>query len=213
MSVKSTFLYKPGASPLSYVKSHSRKKGGGKRPTERSVEVPIAEYWLNKLKSVTDQSVIEVGAVTSHFWKTPARKGLRLVTTIDPRPKQPHATNESLFSVDFTNKIVLSISTIEHVDDGRYGLPLEGKTPLDAYRKISTEAARFLITIPYGWEQGKHEVGPLQQFLLNDPVGVSVFTLTRLNHSSSEWSHSSALETYSGGSANSLILIEKGGLL
>jgi hypothetical protein len=194
--IQELFQYEEGGVWLKY----NRHQNNG--TTERAVEVPIAEYWHGLMLSL-GIPIIEVGAVLPYFSRGWSH---RILDPIDT-----HATDKaSLFSVNYGGQAVISISTIEHVDDGRYGLPLEGKTPLDAYFKIQGESQYFLITIPYGWEQGRLEVGPLQKYLLGRPEGINVLTLSRFDEMN--WRSNLPLRTY-GRSANSIIISEKGGFL
>ena len=111
------------------------------RMTERSVELPVADEWLSKHKDV-----YEVGAVTPYFWPG------RIKNIVDPYDKHAAVNiKSSLFDICFKNLNVLSISTIEHVGNGEYGLPKEPKLAQKALEKILSEARNVLITIPVGY--------------------------------------------------------------
>jgi hypothetical protein len=48
---------------------------------------------------------------------------------------------------------VLSISTIEHIGIGDYGLPVDNSLVHKAFQKIFKESPSFLITVPTGYNE------------------------------------------------------------
>lgn len=135
-----TFDPGDGRGPLQcFFHPHNCGLPAAKRRTERTVELPIADRWL---ASVDPANVVEIGAVTPYYW--PSRIA-RVVDPVDARA----AERASLFDVDLTGRDVLSISTIEHIGEGRYGIA-ENRTPLEALQKIAGEARSLLITFPCG---------------------------------------------------------------
>jgi hypothetical protein len=113
-----------------------------RRPTERTVELGLADVWLAGARAPT----CEVGAVTPYYWPG------RIANVIDPSDPHPLVTQRtSLFDVDLRGSAVLSISTVEHIGHGDYGLPKEPELAHAAIRKIVGEAATFLVTFPIGY--------------------------------------------------------------
>lgn len=123
------------------------------RRTERTVELPIADSWLS---AVDPANVVELGAVTPYYW--PGRVS-RVVDPADPKATE----RVSLFDVDLAGRDVLSISTIEHVGEGRYGMT-EEREPTAALIKIVEEAERLLVTFPCGMPYAGAQ--RLQEFVL-----------------------------------------------
>jgi len=110
--------------------------------TERCVEIAIAKNWLNSI----DGEVIEIGAVTPYYLPRAVNE---ICDPYDPHSKV--SIKESMFKLDLRQKNVLSISTIEHVGTGEYGLQInEGETAVNALLKILKESKKCLITFPVG---------------------------------------------------------------
>ena len=113
------------------------------RMTERSVELSIADDWIND-----HDEIIEIGAVTPYYWPG------RIKDIVDPTDKHSLVNlRKCLFEVDVFGKNVLSISTIEHVGQAEYGLEKETCLAISAIEKLTTQAIDFLITIPVGWNK------------------------------------------------------------
>jgi hypothetical protein len=116
------------------------------RMTERCLELAIAELWLKKY---SNEDTCEIGAVTPYYWKN------RVKNVVDPvDPHKAVTIRGSLFSLDLTNKSVLSLSTIEHIGTGDYSVPVNpNETAIKAFEKIVKESKRCLITFPTGWNK------------------------------------------------------------
>jgi hypothetical protein len=114
------------------------------RCTERVVELAVADRWLSQQEGT---QVVEVGAVTPYYWPGRVRQ------VIDPTDPHPAVTKrDSVFDVSLAEQTVLSISTIEHIGLGDYGLSgaqpeLAGK----ALAKIFAETRAFLVSAPVGY--------------------------------------------------------------
>ena len=115
------------------------------RMTERAVELPLADRWL---ESVDAARVMEIGAVTPYYWP---RRVPHVVDPYDPHPLV--TTRASLFDVDLSAGPVLSISTLEHIGIGDYGLPADHSLAEKAFRKVFKESQSFLITVPVGYNE------------------------------------------------------------
>ena len=111
--------------------------------TERTVELALADRWLDKVGAA---NVTEVGAVTSYYW--PGRVK-RVVDPADPHPLVTEA--KSLLDLDLRGTKVLCLSTLEHVGRADYGLPAQPELLHRALRKLFDECARFLVTVPTGY--------------------------------------------------------------
>ena len=112
------------------------------RCTERTVELALADYWLGQ---VHPKRLCEIGAVTPYYWPR------RVPKVIDPTdPHRLVTIRRSLFAVSLRSRCILSISTLEHVGTGQYGLGVDPGSVLQAIDKIVTEAELFLLTVPVG---------------------------------------------------------------
>jgi len=173
--------------------------------TERTVELSLADYWLNHVSDV-----YEVGAVTPYYWPN------RVKAVIDPADSHGAVTSRtSLFENDFTGKNVLSISTVEHVGTGQYGIS-ESKNSIDAIIKLLNESNQCLITAPLGWNT------ILDKYLLDGEYEQTGYTFRfMIRQSDDTWvpaERKNAYIRYGGGGnlspwANSLVFIEKGNIL
>jgi hypothetical protein len=135
---------------------------------------------------------------------------------IDPSDNHPQVTSHaSLFEHDFIGKNVLSISTIEHVGKGEYGIT-ENRTAVEALQKIVTESNYCLITVPLGWNN------VLDEYLLKNESNELDCTIRFLTRTPTDtWIPSkkeNAYIQYGGGGhlsawANSIAILEKGEIL
>ena len=179
------------------------------RMTERSVELALADAWLDQLDTTY---LTEIGAVTPYYWPR------RVSSVIDPYDSHPLVTHGiSLFACDFSGRDVLAISTLEHISMGDYGPATPGETPIHALEKICRESRRFLITVPYGYNAA------VDNTLFGDFRFAEDVSATYMVRSvrGNDWHESSAREAavpYGRANpdeygANGLLIIERGGLL
>jgi hypothetical protein len=118
---------------------HNCGMPGDRRRTERTVELAVANAWLEG-----SHDAWEIGAVSPSYWPG------RVPHVVDPADSHPAVTHHcSLFTLDLRGCDVLSISTVEHVGEARYGLA-EAATPAEALEKILAEARSSLVTFPLG---------------------------------------------------------------
>ncbi len=112
------------------------------RMTERCLEVAIAKDWLSK----NSENLVEIGAVTPYYFRNLTHD------VCDPADKHTKVNLQtSMFNLDLQNKNVLSISTIEHIGTGEYGLSIDSKeSAVLALKKILNESKKCLITFPIG---------------------------------------------------------------
>lgn len=113
------------------------------RMTERGVELALANRWLT---AVPRDNLHEIGAVTPYYWPH------RVAFVVDPNDTHPLVTvRKSLFDVDLTGRPVLSISTLEHIGRGDYGVPKSERLVVAAFEKIYAESPAFLLCVPCGY--------------------------------------------------------------
>jgi len=143
---QTSILYKGTTIPLFY---HEYNCGGGpERTTERSVEMALALMWLRK----TSGPVVEVGAVTPYYLTSENSLSRKISRIIDPAdPHRSVTDRSSLFDIDFSGANVLSISTIEHIGTGDYGVEERERSSPEALTKLMRESATFLLTMPIGY--------------------------------------------------------------
>jgi hypothetical protein len=136
-----TFTYDGHDFPYFY---HTYNCGWPPAPTtERALELAIADYWLS---NAGPRDVVELGAVTPYYWPH------RIADIIDQTDTHPLVSlRVSLFEVDISARPVLSISTIEHIGKGDYGLAREPILCLRALNKLFSDSPRFLLTVPFGY--------------------------------------------------------------
>lgn len=102
----------------------------------------ITRIWLKNTKG----KVIEIGAVTPYYFAG-------AVDDICDPADNHRAVNlkTSMFNIDLTNKNVLSVSTIEHIGLGEYGVPIQnGESAVLALDKILKESKTCLVTFSVG---------------------------------------------------------------
>lgn len=172
---------------------------GSERHTERTVELAIADYWLSKVQD----PVWEVGAVSPYYW---SKRVARVTDIHDPHPEV--SDRETLRAFDFTDKAVLSISTLEHVGVDAYYM---GPDPeIQALLKLEKEAKYLLVTVPFGFSD------VIDKNIFYWPL---TFTDTRISYMVREkdetWrpaKQSEAQRPYTQW-ANSIAILEKGDIL
>ncbi len=207
-----TFRYGGRTYPLF---CHAHNCGWPPYSTERAVELALADHWLGQAGTV-----MEVGAVTPYYWPG------RVRDVVDPADPHPAVTDRRpIADLDLRRRTVLSISTIEHVGTGEYGLGPTSEAAPEACRRLLRDAARFLVTVPVGQNPA------LDDFLFAPaslPPDVSLGCLKR--GPAGTWSQVPAEEargtpygdprverlypgTTAGRWANAVVVLERGGLL
>lgn len=107
--------------------SHSYNDAG---TNERTVEVPLGEFFINNF----GYGVTEVGAVMGYY-------GFNCGEVID---------SNAVYDIDYTNKNVLSISTVEHFKKNKYSNSSDNDSIVFLEKIIST-AKNYFITWPLGY--------------------------------------------------------------
>ena len=138
------------------------------RLTERSLELALAKEWESRL----NDEYIEIGAVTSYYGADFQRHSV-----IDPADTHEKVNiKDSLFNYNFSGKNVLSISTIEHVGTGEYGLT-KAEDCIDALNKILKESKACFVSFPMGYNKKLDTYaigGGLSEWLIVNQEQVSV---------------------------------------
>lgn len=172
--------------------------------TERSLEMAITSFWLKKIKG----EIFEVGAVSPNYFP-------RAVNYVcDPYDDNSAVTHRcSLFDIDFTGKNVLSISTIEHIGTGDYGLAVKNnENSVTAFEKLIKEASKCLITVPTGYNKLLDEYFTLGTYkTLNEKFSITFYTR---KPNTNIWTEEKDLTkinqiAYGQDCANGVVVIEK----
>jgi len=116
------------------------------RMTERGIEITLAKKWLSKNKSNIND-IIEAGAVTPYYLPN---KILNILDAYDSHELVNYKMD--MLDYDFTNKYIISISTIEHVGTGDYDLE-KREISVYALNKLLSECKCCLITFPMGYNK------------------------------------------------------------
>lgn len=133
---------------------------------ERAVEIPIARLFYER--HGRDPLFVEVGAVTPYWWSYATHAILDDWTTapvgevphrvVDPHDDYPLAERVDVLDLDLAGRIVLSISTIEHVGMGDYGdRPIQPHMAAVALRRLVEGSAIYLVTWPTGHNRALDE--------------------------------------------------------
>jgi len=106
---------------------------------ERMLEVPLAEWFRQKYPDL-----VEVGAVTPYYFNTSH-------IVFDPLDEKG-SSKTGAECLDYTNKTLLSISTIEHIGRGDYKQPVIDGLALEVLKKMM-RAKTYLITFACSYKQ------------------------------------------------------------
>jgi hypothetical protein len=175
------------------------------RCTERTVELALADRWLEQF---APEDVYEIGAVTPYYWPHRVR---RVIDPSDAHKLVAH--RQSVVDFDLRGRTVLSISTLEHIGAGQYGLEKNPSQAVVALRKVCTEARELLITVPVGYNHILDEALFTHSML---PADVSLRFLVRLPDGvfwRQEWDPTRARIPYGELWANSVAILERGDIL
>lgn len=142
------------------------------RMTERSIELAVADIYLNKYNR---EEVVEIGAVTPYYWPH------RIPTIIDPSDKHRLVTvREEWHRVEICAKAILSISTFEHIGLPDYGLEPDVNRLKTGLEKLLITKADFLIT----WSGGYNRI--LDQYARQLADYCQLYVWQR-NHIGNDW--------------------------
>lgn len=111
--------------------------------SERSIELSLASVFL---ETAQRDSVVEIGAVTPYYWPHRVKD---ICDPVDPHPLVN--MRASYLDIALKDKVVLSLSTFEHIGQSDYGLPENSSLNQQAFEKLFREAEHFLVTVPGGY--------------------------------------------------------------
>lgn len=118
---------------------------------ERTIEVPIAREWIKEFPPD-----LEVGAVMPYFCAPGCTKPMHLCyqpvpwPVIDLTDDYSASIRQCASTIDYHNKNLLCISTVEHIGYGDYGLAIDLSLAITVFEKMIAEAKNYLISIPIG---------------------------------------------------------------
>ena len=113
---------------------------------ERCVEVPIGFYFLDMFEN---SSIIEIGAVMPYYSSVTFHRVYDIIDSYE------NCIRDDLTKINFSfyGLNVLSISTIEHIGKGDYGLEVNDEIGINFLKKIINESKNYLITFPWGYNK------------------------------------------------------------
>lgn len=133
---------------------HNCGENTGERTTERSVELALSKKFINNVNN----NLIEIGAVTPYYFNTNYQ-------VVDPYDEHPSVTDrKSLFEIDIHNKNILCISVLEHIGTQDYAGICNNEDPIKAFKYLTENANKFLITIPIGYNS------QLQEYIFKNSI-------------------------------------------
>ena len=110
---------------------------------ERIVELPLGFYFNDKYPEKT--TLIEIGAVLPYYIPISHK-------VYDPYDSWSGSDRTNIFNVDFKNKNILSISTIEHIGLADFNnKELDNMLGFKLLQKVVNESKEYLITFPIGY--------------------------------------------------------------
>lgn len=133
---------------------------------ERKAELPIA-FWF--LKNFDKKEIIEIGEITPMYEEVS-----HLV--FDLKPIKSSTIKNDAININYKNKNVLSISTVEHIGFGDYGLPKDNNLSINVIKKIIKESKTHLITFPVGYNRN------LENQIFNSKINYYFIKRDKLNN-------------------------------
>lgn len=109
---------------------------------ERRSELPLGAWFLEQCNG----DIIEIGEVMPYHIKAEH-------TCYDYGPQKETTIKKDALTIDYTGKNVLTISTIEHVGSGDYGIPEKRGQALELLKMILDNAKNYMITFPVGYNR------------------------------------------------------------
>ena len=143
--------------------------------SERTVEIPLAIDFLNTW--VKDEPVMELGCVLPYYVFKSSNH--IVYDLMDDHPASMRKDIRDIDVREFKTNIV-SISTIEHISRGDYGIDRTTMTAVDVLHKIRDNAKRYFVTFPMGLNN------ELDEYIMSDDSDDIVF-LTRKDDDKNDW--------------------------
>lgn len=147
----------------------------GFRSSERAIEVPLAIDFLSHY--VQGETVIELGCVLPYYiLKNPNH------IVYDLTDGHPQNTKRDIRAIsgDELQGNVVSISTLEHIGTGEYGIGAGDVSAVDVLERILANAFRYFITFPLGCNSA------LDMFVAN-ATDLNAKYVTRCEADPNEW--------------------------
>jgi hypothetical protein len=146
-------------------------------PSERTLEIEYGKEFFN----IKDKNVCEIGAVLRHWGIQSDHE------VVDISEKGPNIINMDAIDVDYMDKNVICISTIEHM--GRVTIynnmfefgNADPEKPMKVFKKIVDQSKSFYITWPIGY------CGDLDQFFLENHAEYNYLLYMTEGDGSDEW--------------------------
>lgn len=120
----------------------------GFRSSERAIEIPLAIDFLSNY--VKAEPVVELGCVLPYYILK--RENHVVYDLTDQHPQSVKRDIREMADVDFCGNVI-SVSTIEHIGTGEYGIRIGDVSAADVLKRILANAKRYFITFPLGCNQ------------------------------------------------------------
>ena len=117
----------------------------GFRSSERAIEVPLAIDFLSHC--VKDDSVVELGCVLPYYI---LKHQNHVVYDLADHHPDNVRMDIRLLTADELSGNVISISTLEHIGTGEYGIETGDVSAVDVLKRILANAKSYFITFPLG---------------------------------------------------------------
>ncbi|MDP2683804.1 MAG: hypothetical protein Q8P20_01995 [bacterium] len=160
--------FKIGSLELEYIREDTNSSWRN----ARSVELPLLKWFAEKYNN----NVVELGAVSNQY---SFFKGWDIV---DPYDHYPLSIRKDILEYDYTDKNLLSCSTIEHcgVDLG-YNQKEDKYLAVRGLEKIVKESKNYLITFPVGANYY------LQDYVMNSNLPYVILTRNNIRGETNNW--------------------------
>lgn len=150
--------FKIGNLELNYYRGW---KGNREATNERALEVPLGQFFLEKF-----EKVIELGAVMPYYCDNGSKSPDEVVDPYDKFEKCFKIDGEEY---DYTQKNVLSLSTLEHIgNDNGYDSKLDQQKAARVIEKIINQSKNYLLC----WGIGQHP--KLDEYVQKSNLNVNI---------------------------------------
>ena len=118
----------------------------GFRSSERAIEVPLAIDFISHY--VKNEPIVELGCVLPYYILK--RENHMAYDLADQHPQSIKRDIREIADAEYCGNVI-SISTIEHIGLGEYGIDVKGNvTAVVVLKRIMANAKRYFITFPLG---------------------------------------------------------------
>ena len=145
------------------------------RSSERAIEVPLAVDFISHY--IKDEPIVELGCVLPYYI---LKKSNHVVYDLtDRHPQNTKRDIREMGNADLQWNVV-SISTIEHIALGEYGIKEGGVSATDMLRLILFNARKYFVTFPLGHN------AELDKYVL-EAKGLDERYVTRMQEDPNDW--------------------------